>query len=770
MSKPKLNVIARIIKGRTATVEKAETATQIGNDEAYNTDWIEPPTDLRGYKVLVGNSDILPQCIRAYKNNIAGFGIGVRYKEDVDETDEMSAEFEKAEKIVELLTTEQDTKELFEDLIEARETYGIGYIEVIRNFAGEVEQIEFINETESVRKTRPLMPYIETEYYHDGEVVQRKRKFRKYKQTIGGKTVYFKEFGDPRIMDIRSGNYIDENETLDIQYQANEILEFAIGTEPYGEVRWVGQILGVDGSRKAEKLNNNYFENGRHTPLMIIVKGGTLTEDSFAKLQTYMDDIKGEAGQHAFLLLETEGADGRVDFDAKESPQVEIKDIANVLQKDELFQEYMVNNRKKVQSAFQLPDLYVGYTTDFNRATALTAQEVTEEQVFQPERISLAWVLNNKLLNAYQFKYVEVYFKEPNITDPDDLYKVLSVCSRAGGLTPNKAKEIIYNAYGQTSENYEGEWGDIPIAISNQATGTKTEEEPEIEIDRISLSLEKQIAKAARNHDDAVVAVMKEVKNLLKARQNSGIMKWDPEQPREPNGQFASTDTTDDDTSDGDPPDHKAVNGKDISKSFEYNADNTKSMFDQICEAQGFNGPPLVLEYKDFNEAAKESGILCYRGLEDGENMTADEIQDQFMFAADYEAIGTGQRASGAGTYFTSTPQEKPGNTPKRADKQAARAEARKHGPVIITATLDKSTKTIDYTEALKMATSQGEKETFKKYRNDIGCYLASKGYDGVRKSTDTGHHEIIYNRTKVIALDDRELERENRLKQGGKR
>ena len=281
MSKPKLNVIARIIKGRTATVEKAETATQISNDEAYNTDWIEPPTDLRGYKVLVGNSDILPQCIRAYKNNIAGFGIGVRYKEDVDETSEMAAEFEKAEKIVELLTTEQDTKELFEDLIEARETYGIGYIEVIRNFAGEVEQIEFINETESVRKTRPLMPYIETEYYHDGEVVQRKRKFRKYKQTIGGKTVYFKEFGDPRIMDIRSGNYIDENETLDIQYQANEILEFAIGTEPYGEVRWVGQILGVDGSRKAEKLNNNYFENGRHTPPMIIVKKINYIKASF---------------------------------------------------------------------------------------------------------------------------------------------------------------------------------------------------------------------------------------------------------------------------------------------------------------------------------------------------------------------------------------------------------------------------------------------------------------------------------------------------------
>ena len=77
-----------------------------------------------GYKQLVTESSILPQCIRAYKNNIAGFGIGVRYRVDDEETPEMAAEYERAEEIIELLNTEQDTKEVFEDVIEARETYG----------------------------------------------------------------------------------------------------------------------------------------------------------------------------------------------------------------------------------------------------------------------------------------------------------------------------------------------------------------------------------------------------------------------------------------------------------------------------------------------------------------------------------------------------------------------------------------------------------------------------------------------------------------------
>lgn len=510
--KPRPHVGARIIKAAdpAAPIEKADTSLQLSKQDSYNAgDWLEPTIDLRGLKVMVSHSTILPQCTRAYKNNIAGFGIGIRYREDVDENADMASEYTRAQEIIDLFTTEQDTKEVFEDVIEARETYGIAYLEVIRNLGGEVEEICFIKDTPSVRMTRPLEPYQNTVFYYKGREVKRKKKYRKFRQHIGGKTVYFKEFGDTRIMDSRTGEYLQEGETLELRYQANEIIDFPIGTEPYGEVRWIGQVLGVDGSRKAENLNNNYFENGRHTPLMIIVKGGTLSDESFTKLQQYMSDIKGAAGQHAFVLLETEAADARTDFDQTERPEIEIKDLASILQRDELFQDYLDNNRRKVQSAFQLPDLYTGYTTDFNRATAQTAMEVTEKQVFQPERRSLAWAINNRLLNDYQFKYVEVYFKSPDITNPDDLQKVLTVCANAGGLTPNKAKAIAYSALGETSEDFPDEWGEIPIAV-------QTVQRSSFDLAALTSGIQKQIAKASAAHDDnAIIAVMKEVKSLL---------------------------------------------------------------------------------------------------------------------------------------------------------------------------------------------------------------------------------------------------------------
>lgn len=512
MSK-KGNVGVRVIR---QNIQKAEVPTQISREQVYNAgEWIDPPVRLEGLKILVNESSILPQCIRAYKVNIAGFGIGIRYTVDGEETPEMAAEYEKASEIVELLSTEEDTKEVFEKVIEARETYGISYVEVIRNIAQEVVQIDFIRDVPSVRKTQPLPPYIEYSYFHHGKELKRKKKYRKYKQEIGGNVVYFKEFGDPRIMDCRSGEYVNE---LELQYRANEILEFTLGgSEPYGEIRWTGQILGVDGSRAAENLNNNYFRNGRHTPLLIMVNGGSLTDESFNKLQTYMDGIKGEAGQHAFLILETESIEGRADFDDDKQPEIEVKDLANILQRDELFQDYLDNNRKRVQSAFLLPDLYVGYTTDFNRATAQTVQEVTEEQVFQPERKSLAWVINHKLLNGYNFQYVEAYFMEPDISNPDDMYKLLTVANNAGGVTPNLAKEIVCEALGRTCEPYEGEWADEPIVVGkNKATASAGT------LGTTIAQLGGQIEKATKNDEpQEIVAVMKEVKRLLKKMQEN---------------------------------------------------------------------------------------------------------------------------------------------------------------------------------------------------------------------------------------------------------
>lgn len=496
----------RVIKA-TETIEKPVAKADIKqnlNSESNNENFLQHEYDLRNLKEFVNHSTILPQCIRAYKNNIAGFGLGIKYKDDyTEETEEMAEEFKRAEEIVDLLNIDMDTKEVFEKLIESREMYGIGYLEVIRNLSGEVVQIDFIEDTETIYKTPALDPIQDYIYYYKGKEVMYKKRFRKYKQTKAGKTIYFKEFGDPRIMNKRTGEYIKEGQTLEFKYQANEIMEFKVGAGEYGTVRWIGQLLNIDGSRRAENLNNNYFLNGRHTPLMIVVKGGTLSDESWEKLQTYMNDIKGENGQHAFIVLEAEDNENKTDLEGAKPVEVELKDLAGILQKDELFQDYLENSRKKTQSSFLLPDLYTGYTSDFNRATAQTAMEITEKQVFMPERKSLAWQINHRLLNGYNFKYVTFYFKGPDLSNIDDIVKALNIAERAGGVTPNVAKEFAMQVLGKVSEDYEEEWANTPVAIQRVINKTQNQ-------------IQQQIQKAEQQDDIEIVAVLKEIRKALK--------------------------------------------------------------------------------------------------------------------------------------------------------------------------------------------------------------------------------------------------------------
>lgn len=517
-------------------VRNAETSTQLTNaDDRTAGEWIICEVDREGLEDMVDSSTILPQCIDAYATNIAGYGIGVRYREGIDETvPEAALELESMRQIINALSMESDTKTVFEHIVSARETFGASYLEVIRDIDGNVCQIDFIEDTASITRSVKDAECTDTIAWLNGQPRQCRKRFCHYKQEIGGSTVYYKEFGDPRIMDNRTGKYRDTDENGDLmeplapEYQANEILQFSIGPKPYGQIRWRGNVVGIAGASKAEYLNYNYFVNGRHTPLLIFLKGGMLDDESSQKLDSYMSSIKGEDGQHAFIVLCAEStgdviADGTTD----NKPDIELKDLSPMLQKDELFQDYIDRKRQQVQSAFRIPPLYVGYTEDYNRATAQTARQVTEEQVFKNERLALGWIINNKLLAEYGFQYVEAYFMEPDLTNPDDLHQLLTVCTQAGGVTPNMARDILCEQLGDQPEPFPEEWGDVPLQVGQAQTQSQMMQslpsvnpnDPNmagVDFGTLGLQLDTQIQNAA--HDGAgedVVSVMKSVRRLL---------------------------------------------------------------------------------------------------------------------------------------------------------------------------------------------------------------------------------------------------------------
>src|SRR5690606_38882508 len=114
--------------------------------------------------------------------------------------------------------------------------------------------------------------------------IKRRKRFRRYVQMIDQEKVFFKEYGDPRIMDLRNGKF---DESTPEHLQASEIYHFKIGSGTYGKPRWLGNLISLYGARKAEELNLMYFQNGRHIPAAITVSNGKLDDESYNQLQQY---------------------------------------------------------------------------------------------------------------------------------------------------------------------------------------------------------------------------------------------------------------------------------------------------------------------------------------------------------------------------------------------------------------------------------------------------------------------------------------------------
>ncbi|KIL72535.1 phage portal protein [Bacillus badius] len=463
---------ARVIKAENASA----TTKQIYDDpfqSSYGDDVIEPPYNLKELKLIGEYSTILQQCVEAYRVNILGFGMVPDYRFDYnaqDTPDEQKktadAEWTRLEEFYRYLNYDEEAETILGYALEDREKMGNGYVEILRDGLNRPAGMEYID-GQYVRVCKRTVPE-EVEYTitENGrpQKIKRWRTFRKFVQMINGKKVYFKEYGDPRIMDSRTGKF---DESTPENLRATEIIHFKIGSGTYGIPRWVGHIVHQYGARKAEELNYLYFKQGRHTPAAITISNGMLTEDSYTQLQEYMNDIQGVDNAHKFLVLEAEGITqkGVKPGDESTTPvKVEIKSLAEILQKDALFLEYDTKSRDKLRSAFRLPPIYTGESKDYNKATADTARKITEEQVFEPERQAITGKLNTLFLPDLEIYHVKAALKGPNFGDPIETANALTPFINAGAAVPNDLRDLLGQVLGKELEALPDEYN-VPFPV-----------------------------------------------------------------------------------------------------------------------------------------------------------------------------------------------------------------------------------------------------------------------------------------------------------------
>lgn len=441
---------------------------------------------------LVEESNIIPQCVDAYVTNIASYGYRViprREGVEMNQTEVNTLNSWIISANVDESLTAVNIKHVHD-----YEKYGFAFLEVARTRKGAPSLIRYARASRlRLIKQQEVPVEVKTTIVRGGRriTVVEKKFFRRFAQLRPGgfrtdtnfAWIYFKEMGDPRKMNWKTGLYQGERgqgrvtkdeEATEIIYDRQE------GEGAYGLPRWIGNLPAVMGSRESELVNLRYFEDNTVPPMMLLVSGGRLTRKSFEDMDEVLTKVGiGKDRQNQIMLVEavaeTTGIEDKGQVDLK------LEKLTSSRQSDALFKEYDDGNQNKIQSSFRLPPALLGKAQDVTFATANVSVFLAEQQVFLPERRRHDEVLNKKFVNAVNglnLQTVKLESKGPQITVPEQVIKTLTAANVMGALTPRNAQLGINEAMELSIPEYPAkgtadweEYMDLPIAMTLKGLG-----------------------------------------------------------------------------------------------------------------------------------------------------------------------------------------------------------------------------------------------------------------------------------------------------------
>lgn len=438
---------------------------------------IEPSLNQSILSVLPKENSVLLQLIETMQVNTVGHGHSLEYvhplKEGEEIPDEHLALKEAIDNFVEYPNGDESGRDLWKKIASDKETFGDAYIEVVRDDKNIEPYLLYHVPSKTMRKTHKDAESTKVEVLlprgGDFKKVTVSKFLRRYVQRVGKDLVYFKEFGDPRVISSQDGTELTQDH--DGGDVATEIINLSRydSSSAYGIPRWINQLPSIFGTRQAELTNLNFFSDNAIPALAIIVGGGQLTENSFNGLEAAISGAKGRESMNKVVIIEAEGyEDAAAESGAIPAPKISLEPLASSRGTDGNFQQYELDSSAKIRSSFRIAPIFLGGTDDYTRATAQTSFEVVESQVFAPARKDYNDVMNRILLPVDGSKPIWRFkFNQATLASPMDTLEAMQTLDGLGAMTPNLAIDISNNLFDLKIARINHKWGDYPMSLVN---------------------------------------------------------------------------------------------------------------------------------------------------------------------------------------------------------------------------------------------------------------------------------------------------------------
>ncbi len=475
----------------SSIVEKAMTGPQSniidGFEQSYGkNELLRPMFDPATLCTFSFNSDTISQCVEALTVNVDYTGYAIKFQAPRANPDQNPGAADLADlKRVELLFRQpnphQSLRKFRAELRMDKSYTGYRCTEIVRNFIGDPVELYRVP-AKTVRMSKPDTTDIEVNYavrMDDGSWEEKTSvtRFRKFCQQIGNKKVWFKSFGDPRSLNKLTGEFGKGDSRWPLNLEATELIFdcYPSNNSPYGEAPWVSEIINIVGAKLAKDVNYLYFDNKGIPQFAILVSGGFLPtgeagEDASESIRGFIEtNIAGVQNFHKSMILQAEpfkyeDASGG----EKASPvKIEFVPLAQYMQQDALFQNYIKNNADAVLKKFRIAPALVGASTDYSHAAVKEAKVISEQQAFAPLRhaddemfnqICLSMGIRNWRFESLPLPIVDnVEILDAMSKTPDLIpvgHAVDFLCSLMGKEPPKLDEKIRNMLYGEYKQQF----------------------------------------------------------------------------------------------------------------------------------------------------------------------------------------------------------------------------------------------------------------------------------------------------------------------------
>lgn len=491
---------ATVIGVDTKKIRKERSSAIIDEDIhelGFASKIIKPPLSQGELSVLSEFSGSLGQNLDAMMIGVEGFGQKVVVDDELTKAqiaiNQMEINTERRWLETHILKNPnpyQSLKELRKQLQKDKQTTGNAWLELVPGLKSGMYSCYNRIEPSNIWivKADRVFTRIAQKYVNENFQLKEKTfllRLRRFVQIVGKKKVYFKEFRDPRPIHAQTGevlrmrsNASGKQVPVDSQGKevkkgmlARELYHFKVPTTrrtPYGMPVYTGNIIAVKGSRSGEESNILTLQNNNVPSMAVMVSGGMLTDGSIERLQEFVDtSIKGDLNYSKFLILE--GESNHDSLSGAASMKIEIKPLTNDQHTDALWDKYDDKNNAKIRRGFRQPPVMVGETEEISRDIAETSEKMAEKYVYSPERESVdeCW---NQIIVQQGIKFHSIKGNSPNVTNDQDLIKILSTAEKTGGITPRIAHMILEDVLNRKLpaliENDPDFNPDLPFSVS----------------------------------------------------------------------------------------------------------------------------------------------------------------------------------------------------------------------------------------------------------------------------------------------------------------